>query len=78
MNELAPIIASILDELGVDAPSASLVTIGLADADMPDVGAVDAYEAPSGPEDLPLLRLYGMIPETALPLVSLAVEKIES
>ena len=53
MNELGPIIASILDELGIDAPSASLVTIGLVDTDMPDVGAVEAYDAPSGPEDLP-------------------------
>jgi hypothetical protein len=53
MNELGPIIESILDDLGVDAPSASLVTIGLADTDMPEVGAVDAYEVLSGPGDLP-------------------------
>jgi hypothetical protein len=53
MNELGPIIASILDDLGVDAPGASLVTIGLAEADIPEVGAVQSYEARSGPQDLP-------------------------
>ena len=52
MSELGPIIASILEDLGLDAPTVSLLTIGLAETDMPDVGAVQAYEAPTGPEDL--------------------------
>ena len=53
MKRLGPIIASILDDLGVDAPHASLVTLGLAEADMPEVGSVEAYEAISAPGDLP-------------------------
>ena len=53
MKRLGPIIASILDDLGVDAPNASLVTIGLAEADMPEVGSVEAYEVISAPGDLP-------------------------
>ena len=53
MNELRSIIASLLEDLEVDAPNASLLTVGLSEADIPEAGAVAAYEAPFGPEDLP-------------------------
>ena len=53
MKELRPIIESILEDLGVDAADAGLVTIGLDEADMPKDGGVQAYEASSGPDDLP-------------------------
>ncbi len=38
MTELGPIIASIFEELEVDAASTSLLAIGLADADLPEAG----------------------------------------
>ena len=53
MNELRSIIASLLEDLEVDAPNASLLTVGLSEAEIPEAGAVSAYEAPAGPEDLP-------------------------
>jgi hypothetical protein len=53
MSELRPIIASLLEDLGIDPAKTSLVTMGLPETDIPGTGAVAAYEAPPGPGDLP-------------------------
>ena len=54
MNQPAAGIASILGELGLVTRGLSLITIGAADAGVPDAGMVRAYETLSGPEDLPM------------------------
>jgi hypothetical protein len=53
MNESQPAIASILGDLGIDTQNSSLLTIGVADTDSPDIQAGYAYETLSGPDDLP-------------------------
>jgi hypothetical protein len=53
MNAQAPSIASLLGNLGITARTASLLTVGMTDADMPDFETVHAYETLSGPETLP-------------------------
>ena len=53
MNEQVPGIASILDDLGIDARNASLLIIGLGKAEVPEIENVHAYEALSRPDDLP-------------------------
>jgi hypothetical protein len=63
MNDLGPTIASILGELQIDAANTSLVAIGMAEADVPAFGAVEVYETPAGPEDLPhtLRAQFGIV-----------------
>ncbi len=53
MDEQAPRIASLLDNLGFTTRNVSLLTIGVAEADIPDIDAVHAYETLPGTEDLP-------------------------
>lgn len=53
MNELGMAIASILEDLQIDAANTSLVAIGVAESDVPAFGVVEVYEAPDGPADLP-------------------------
>ena len=53
MNESRPSIASLLDELSIDVRSTSLLTVGIPEAEAPDVGEIDVYESLSGPGDLP-------------------------
>lgn len=53
MNEHAPGIASLLDDLGLVARGVSLVTIGTADFRLPGANIVEAFEALTGPGDLP-------------------------
>ena len=63
MNELGPTIASILQELQIDAANTSLVAIGVAESDVPAFGAVEFCEAPAGPDDLPhtLRTQFGIV-----------------
>ena len=53
MNQPVPGIASILDDLGLVYGDTSLVTIGSADITVPHADIVEAYDALSGPDDLP-------------------------
>ena len=53
MNQPVPGIASLLDDLGLVQRSTSLVTIGSADITVPQADVVMAYDALSGPDDLP-------------------------
>ena len=53
MSEQLPGIASILDDLGIDARNVGVLAIGLGKAQIPEFESVHAYEALSGPEDLP-------------------------
>ena len=53
MNEQRSAIASILGNLGVTARTTSLLTVGMTDADMPDIDVVHACETLSGPDALP-------------------------
>jgi hypothetical protein len=53
MNQPVPGIASILDDLGLVDRDTSLVTIGSADISVPHANIVEAYDALSGPDDLP-------------------------
>jgi hypothetical protein len=53
MDEQAPGLASLLDNLGITVSNVSLLTIGLTAADMPGIEAVHAYETLSGTEELP-------------------------
>ncbi|HSM31880.1 MAG TPA: DUF6231 family protein [Woeseiaceae bacterium] len=53
MNEQVAGIASILDDMGVDAHNVSVLTIGLGKAGLPEIESVHAYDSLSGPEDLP-------------------------
>ncbi len=53
MNEQAPAIDSILDNLGITARAGSLLTVGVAETEITDFEAVHAYETLSGPEALP-------------------------
>jgi hypothetical protein len=48
-----PGIASLLDDLGIAAQEVRLLTIGMRKAEMPGFKELHAYEALSGPEDLP-------------------------
>ena len=70
MNEQVPGIASILDDLGIDACNISVLAIGLSKAEVPEIEGAHAYEALSGPEDLPeTLRVQlGIV---VLPLASM-------
>jgi hypothetical protein len=53
MTGRAPVIASILDTLGLTDTVSSLLTVGIAESEMPNLEAVHAYETLSGPEELP-------------------------
>lgn len=53
MNERAPAIASILDNLGLPTRTVSLLAVGLTATEMPGFEAVHAYETLSGPTALP-------------------------
>lgn len=53
MKEQVPGIAAILDDLGIDARNIGVLAIGLGKAEIPDIENIHAYEALSGPEDLP-------------------------
>ena len=70
MNERVPCIASILDDLGIDARNIGVLAIGLGKAEIPEIESVHAFEALSGPEDLPrTLRVQlGIV---VLPLASM-------
>jgi hypothetical protein len=54
MNQRAPSIASILDDLGLVTRDLSLLTIGIADAGVPGADSVQVYETLSGADDLPM------------------------
>ena len=53
MNQHAAVIASILHDLGLVSGDTSLLTIGIADIDVPDAEVIKAYDALSGPDELP-------------------------
>ena len=53
MIDQASAIASILGKLGVTARTASLLTVGMADAEMPDFEVEHAFETVPGPDALP-------------------------
>ena len=53
MNDQAPAIASILDNLGMTDRTVSLLTVGLAETEITGCDAVHAYETLSGPTALP-------------------------
>jgi len=71
MNEPLPAIASTLDSLGINARSASLLTIGMADNQQPDFEALHAYDTVSGPDALPA-TLRVQLGIVVVPLVSLS------
>ena len=53
MNQPVPGIASILEDLGLVHRDTSLVTIGGTDISVPHADIAQAYDALSGPDDLP-------------------------
>lgn len=53
MNQPAPGLASLLDDLGLVTRDISLITIGAAGGAVPGADVVHACEALSGPDDLP-------------------------
>ena len=53
MNDSRPSIAAVLNGLSIDVRNASVLTIGIPEAEAPDVGKADVYETLSGPGDLP-------------------------
>lgn len=53
MSEPAPSIASLLDDLGIDARNGSVVTVGASSRQAPGAGNVRVLDEVSGPDDLP-------------------------
>jgi hypothetical protein len=53
MNQPVPCLASLLDDLGLVTRDISLITIGAAGGVVPGADLVHAFEALSGPDDLP-------------------------